>query len=44
MISLDKLDKETALKIADGIEIVSLRMRDYESGNIYLDCPNWGKE
>jgi retinal rod rhodopsin-sensitive cGMP 3',5'-cyclic phosphodiesterase subunit delta len=41
---LDKLDKETALKIAEGIDIVSLRMRDYESQQVYLDCPNWGKE
>jgi retinal rod rhodopsin-sensitive cGMP 3',5'-cyclic phosphodiesterase subunit delta len=38
------LDKETALKIAEGIEIVSLRMRDYETGRIYLDCPKWGEE
>ena len=41
---LDKLEKETALKIAAGIEIVSLRMRDYETGHVYLDCPKWGEE
>jgi hypothetical protein len=32
------------MKIAKGIEIVSLRMRDYETGVVYLDAPKWGEE
>ena len=39
-----KLTSEQAKKIAAGIQIKSIRMRDMETNNIFFDEPNWGEK